>query len=118
MTEELEIMKPRRGRPKKETMTIQPVTEAEPCPVCDAGWIEIEEEDENGEITTRREQCDYCHGTGLMPVGAFEPDDVSDADIAAIERSLGYTTRAWGFIDPRMVIAAVANRMGNKPVPA
>jgi len=111
----------RRGRPKKsdakETL-IKKQEDLEPCPSCVDGFIEVETEDENGDVILIREECEYCGGTGVRPVGPFERDDVTDEDISAIEKALGYTTKAWGFIDERAIIAAAANRMGSKPVPA
>ena len=121
MSEELQA-KRKPGRPRKDELRkfeIPTETEAHTCPVCDgSGYIEIEDEDENGNISVRRDPCDYCDGTGKRPVGLFSPDDVSDEDIAAIEKSIGYTSKAWGFIDERTLIAAAANRMGSKPIPA
>ena len=113
-----ENTKPRRGRPKKSEIQPDVIAHADdvPCPVCVGGWIEIKNEDENGDIVLIREECDFCGGTGTRPKGPFEPDDVSDEDIEAIERALGYTSKAWGFIDERAIIAACANRMGRKPV--
>ena len=124
MTEETEIetMKPKRGRPRKDerkALEVPIQQDAEPCPVCDGrGHLEIETEDENGDTILVREECDFCQGAGIRPVGPFEPDDVTDEDITAIEKALGYTSRAWGFIDERAIVAAAANRMGRKPVPA
>lgn len=116
-----ETTKRKPGRPRKDEHRVftPEKLETEPCPVCDGvGHIEIEEEDESGEMTTRRESCDFCQGEGNRPIGPFEPDDVSDEDIAAIERSIGYTSKAWGFIDERVLVAAAANRMGRRPIPA
>lgn len=121
MTEETEQPKPKRGRPRKDENKIfapAPDTDSKPCPVCQGGWVEIEEENEDGETVISRIPCDYCGGTGMLPKGPFEPDDVTDEDIAAIEQALGYTSKAWGFVDERAIIAAAANRMGSKPVPA
>jgi hypothetical protein len=99
----------KRGRPSiKDRANPIPKT-GDPCKVC-LGTGTIEEED--GSTTT----CEWCGGSGIDPGEdiALTFDQITAEDLSGVSAEVGYHPPAWGYVDPRALIAASVNVVGSR----
>ena len=81
-----------------------------PCHHCGgSGNIEVPNEDGDG---FTEETCAWCNGTGIEAASkdlAYTAEDVTAEMLSEICGEIGYTPKAWGFIQPESIVAASAN---------
>lgn len=111
------------GRPRKNKDTEAFKTQlppeprkGDPCRVCN-GAMELDVLDGDGNPTGEKEICQWCQGTGVEPGENqvhIEPEDVTDEDIEQIERLVCFTTKGWGIISAKRIVAASCNHFLTK----
>lgn len=100
----------RRGRPSKQRVPIEPEQEQYTGQEIDESPIPVIAVDMPLEYPMPPlNYDDYPFREDVVQFVDLTVDDVEDEDIAAIEQSIGYTARAWGYIDPRSIIVACIN---------
>lgn len=82
----------------------------EPCHHCGgSGKIEIPNEDGGG---STEHVCEWCGGTGIESASRdarLTAQDISDEMLAEICGEIGCAPKAWGFQDPKAIVAASFN---------